>query len=375
MYIDLDARLNFIISRHSIEKIISLIFLIWSALLILISLCDFLLIAHEAGLPIVSKLIYVALIISSLFWLIHCVSYTDKLLRSVLLYNIEIFITESENFNIPKVAVVIPVFNEEPLIVENSLKACKQINYKSFEIYLLDDTTDKKNADELFKLANRLDINYIHRSNRRGYKAGAINDLISEFSKNVDYILIIDADHKVKPQILRELVPILEKNTSISFLQTPQYFTKETSDKLAVVYSIQQHIFNKHLCRGLNVNDAAVMTGSNVIIRLSHLKAIGGMDESCITEDIATSFNFRFHGYRGIFLDKIYAEGIAPPTLSAYFIQQERWAYGTTQNFKKILRFFFKTRRQFQCSTMGGIFIIWLMVHSFWLVIHLYRCF
>ena len=84
------------------------------------------------------------------------------------------------------------------------------------------------------------------------------------------------------------------------------------------------------------------MTGSNVIIRLSHLKAIGGMDEACITEDIATSFNFQFHGYRGIFLDRVYAEGLSPTCLSAYFTQQMRWAYGTSQNFKRILRVFFK---------------------------------
>lgn len=342
MFINLNALRNFSLGLKS-NRVISFILLIWTAFLIIVSLYDFWLVTFNTGLSIISKLISGALIISSLFWLIHCVSYMDKLLRSVLIYNIyNISGGDFDTFDAPKVAVVVPVFNEESLIVESSLNACKHINYKAFEIYLLDDTIDIEKSNELVKLANRLDINYIHRSNRRGFKAGAINDSIDTFSKDTDYLLVVDVDHKVEPHILAKLVPLLGKNTSLSFVQTPQYFTKETKDKLAVLYSIQQHIFNKHLCRGLDVNGAAVMTGSNVLIRLSHLREIGGMDESCITEDIATSFNFQFHGYRGIFLDQIYAEGIAPPNLSAYFIQQTRWAYGTTQNFKRILNLFLK---------------------------------
>ena len=42
--------------------------------------------------------------------------------------------------------------------------------------------------------------------------------------------------------MLTELVPMLENHTSLSFIQTPQYFTKDVEDRLAVFSSIQQHI-------------------------------------------------------------------------------------------------------------------------------------
>jgi cellulose synthase (UDP-forming) len=62
------------------------------------------------------------------------------------------------------------------------------------------------------------------------------------------------------------------------------------------------------------------------------------MDESCITEDFATSFRLHTQGYRGVYVDRIYAEGVAPPTLSAYYTQQLRWAYGTTQHMGRVVR-------------------------------------
>ena len=61
------------------------------------------------------------------------------------------------------------------------------------------------------------------------------------------------------------------------------------------------------------------------------------MDENCITEDIATSFIFHTYGYKSIYVDKVYAVGLPPPSLSAYYGQQMRWSYGTLQNTKKVL--------------------------------------
>lgn len=66
------------------------------------------------------------------------------------------------------------------------------------------------------------------------------------------------------------------------------------------------------------------------------------MDESCITEDIATSFIFHSKGYKSIYIDQVYAEGLPPPSLSAYYSQQMRWSFGTLQNTKKVLNKFIK---------------------------------
>ena len=329
---------------------------------------------HRVTFSVVDKVFSTMVLSSFLFWGIHCIGYVDKLIKSLLIYSFQFNSDLKKNGNTPpKVAIFIPVFNEEPKIVEPTIAMCTQINYNNFEIFLLDDSTDEKIHKNLMKLSKRFDINYIHRRNRRGYKAGAINDAINNLNEDVKYLLIVDADHRLKPDILNEVVPILENNPSIAFVQTPQYFTEKTGDRLAIAYSFQQHIFNKHVCRGLSVNNSAFITGTNVIIRLSYLRKIGGIDESCITEDIATSFTFHSHGYNSIYLDKVYAEGIAPPSLSAYFTQQMRWAYGTTQNFKKVIKAFLSNPRSLKFAQwweymlngswylLSWAFLIWLL--------------
>ena len=66
------------------------------------------------------------------------------------------------------------------------------------------------------------------------------------------------------------------------------------------------------------------------------------MDETCITEDISTSFKLHSNGCKSIYIDKVYAEGLAPPSLSAYYGQQLRWSYGTFQNTKRVIKRFIK---------------------------------
>jgi cellulose synthase (UDP-forming) len=222
-------------------------------------------------------------------------------------------------------------------MVKKTVQEAKKTDYKNFQIILIDSTTDQEIQTKTLEIAKNQGIKYIHRKTLRGYKAGSINDVIKNLSVKFKYILILDSDHKLKKQILQDLIPILEENPTLSFIQTPQYFQTEKNDRLGLAYSFQQHIYYKHICRGLSINKTAYICGTNVIIRLSHLKEIGGMDETCITEDISTSFIFHTKGYESIYLDQVYAEGMYPPSLSAYYGQQLRWSYGTIQNTKKVL--------------------------------------
>ncbi len=177
----------------------------------------------------------------------------------------------------------------------------------------------------------------MYRDTLRGFKAGSINDTISSLNEDFKYVLILDSDHQLKENIFQDLVPIMEVDPDLTFIQTPQYFSTEVKDHLGLSYSFQQHVFYKHICRGLCVNGSSFICGTNVLIRLDDLQRIGGMDEDCITEDVATSFIFHTHGYKSMYIDKVYAEGLPPPSLSAYYGQQLRWSYGALQNTKKVV--------------------------------------
>ncbi|MDK2916362.1 MAG: hypothetical protein PWR25_919 [Euryarchaeota archaeon] len=305
-------------------------------LLALLFLRDLHLILTGAGWSFLARILSLFLVAVTAFGVIQFVSYADHLLRSIYAYRPPA--PQVPGVPTPPVAVFIPVYNEEPDVVESCVQACTVIDYPNFRIFLLDDSTDPQKRSSLQEMCRRYGLRYLHREHRCGFKAGAINHALPHLGADTPYLLVIDADQRVKPEILADLVPLLEADPAVSFIQTPQFFRSEPHDPISVTFSYQQHIYNKHVCRGLSVNDTAMLTGSNCIFRVSHLAAVGGMDEACIAEDIATAFAFHLKGRRGVFLDAVYAEGVAPPDLAAYFTQQLRWAYGNTQLLGTILR-------------------------------------
>ena len=81
--------------------------------------------------------------------------------------------------------------------------------------------------------------------------------------------------------------------------------------------------------------------GTNVILRASALKAIGGMDEGTVTEDFATSLKLHSHGFSSLYYNHTCVFGMGPEDLIGYFTQQFRWTAGTLQVFKKLVAQFF----------------------------------
>ncbi len=298
------------------------------------------------------------------FGVIQFVSYADHLLRSLYAYAERPVATREKGASPCRVAVFIPVYNEEPDVVESCVRACTAISYPDVCTFLLDDSTDVRKRASMQDICRQYGLRYLHRDHRRGFKAGAINHALSRLDGDTPYLLVIDADQRVKPAILTDLIPILEADPTASFVQTPQFFRSEPHNPISATFSYQQHTYNKHFCRGLCVNHTAMLTGSNCIFRVSHLKAIGGMDETCIAEDIATSFAFHIRGHWGIFLDAVYAEGLAPPNFSAYFTQQLRWAYGNTRLLGTILRHLVTSPRS-MTSLQWAEFIVTVSIYPF----------
>jgi cellulose synthase (UDP-forming) len=289
-----------------------------------------LIIAGSAG-SVYSRLFSLLLVVVLFVGAFHFISYADHLMRSLFVYADTGLKRTPLSPPYPGVAVFIPVYNEETAVVESCLFTCSRILYPAQHVYLLDDSSDPQVREANSDAALRYGASYVHRTHRRGFKAGAINHGLSLLGEGTEYLLVLDADQQVKPDILSDLIPVLEGDSTVSFIQTPQFFRAEPKDALSVTFSYQQHLYNKHVCRGLSVNRAVMLTGSNSLFRMSHLREIGGMDEGCITEDVATAFAFHHKGRHGLFLDTVYAEGISPPNLSAYHTQQLRWAYGNTQ--------------------------------------------
>jgi cellulose synthase (UDP-forming) len=311
---------------------------------------DFISISNLSDINYLNKAILQILTLFSSLYIFQFVGYLDKLTRSIFIYNPLQIATNKVLISNPRVAIIIPAYNESALILEQTIKASKDVKYSNYEVILLYDSITSQIPGEIQKLVNKYKTTCFYRNNRRGYKAGAINDAIRLLDSDVEYILIVDSDHTVKNNILIDLISLLQSNPMLSFIQTPQYYPIKKRGSLEVAFSLHQHIFNKHICRGLSTKGSAFITGTNVLMRLKDIRSIGGLDESCLTEDLSTSFQLHARNFGSIYLDSVYAEGIAPPSLLAYYSQQLRWAFGTTQQLKILLLRFIRDPRSLSCS-------------------------
>lgn len=297
-------------AKDKLNTLITLFSVIFFATITLLILSNLSPVLGDVNLSLFEKVVSVILISSFIYSGLHCMGYVDHFIKSLTLYPGSLPLKKSftgpikkpySEFREPSVAIIIPTLNEDPDMVRETLLKARGVDYSNFEVVLMDSSTDQNIRRETSQLCRELGVKYLYRDTLRGYKAGSINDTLKILNSDFRYVMVLDSDHRLKPSIFRDLVPYFEEDPSLTFIQTPQYFTG--GDRLGLAYSFQQHIFYKHICRGLCVNDSSYICGTNVLIRTRHLDEIGGMDEDCITEDIATSFTFHIQGYKSLYID------------------------------------------------------------------------
>jgi cellulose synthase (UDP-forming) len=192
-----------------------------------------------------------------------------------------------------------------------------------------------READELGREFN---VTVYRRDLRHGAKAGIINDALAAMTEK--YLVIFDADQNPMPDFLKKILPIIESDPKIAFVQTPQIYTNTLDNPIAEAAAMQQAIFYESICEGKSMDNAMFCCGTNVIFRISALRAVGSFDEKSITEDFATAIKLHMAGNRSVYYNHAIAFGMAPESLPAYFKQQSRWATGTVGVLRTIMEKF-----------------------------------
>ena len=236
---------------------------------------------------------------------------------------------------LPSVAVLVAAFNESADVLEETLASVCAMDYPAAHVYLIDDSTRAECQQGAARVAARYGARLIHRADRSGYKAGAINDLIPHLEET--YIALLDADQRPLEGWLKDLVPYMDAHADLAFVQTPQVYVNTEGLPVAEAAKYQQAVFFEYICEGKSHSNAMFCCGSNVIIRREALLSIGCtvngrrhfFDETSVTEDFATSFRLHARGWRTDYVNQPYVVGMGPETLPAYFTQQMRWAMGT----------------------------------------------
>ncbi|MGE0267138.1 MAG: glycosyltransferase [Candidatus Omnitrophota bacterium] len=302
---------------------------------------------------------------AELFIMIHAIGYYLNVLRANSPSHYPKIADEE-----PSIAVLIPARHEPSDVIEQTLLACYNLDYENKSIYLLDDSSIVSYKQEANRIAEQFGSVVFSRDEHRGAKAGIINDCCRTLSEK--YVAILDADQNPMPHFLKALVPYLQQDENLAFVQSPQFYTNCSVNSVAMTSNYQQGIFYEYICEGKSRNGAMMCCGTNVLMRRAALEDIGGFDEKTVTEDFATSLRLHLKGWNTLYINNPLVFGMAPQDLIAYFKQQSRWSMGNTQVFKSVIRAFFTqpfrltTRQWFEYFITGTYyFIAWAYLFLF----------
>ncbi len=290
----------------------------------------------------VEKLFGILLLTGETYMLVHALGYMVNAFN-IRGADLEAPRAEIKKGEEPWVAVVVAARHEPKEILEETIVTFRNLDYPNKNIYFLDDSSDQRYKDEADALAARQGIKVFRREERHGAKAGIINAFMAGMTEK--YLAVFDADQNPMPDFLDELVPYLEADDNLAFVQTPQFYSNVEASPVAMGAAMQQAIFYESICEGKNLNSAMFCCGTNVVFRLSALMSVGGFDETSITEDFATSVKLHTKGYKSLYHPHVKVFGMGPDTLPAYFKQQARWSGGTVSVFRRVIWQLFRAPR------------------------------
>ena len=230
---------------------------------------------------------------------------------------------------LPRVAFHYACFNEPPEIVYDALSRFKEIDYPKdrYVVMVCDDSTDESLRKPVEDYCRENGFVYIHRTDRRGYKAGALNNALKHTPQDVEIISVIDADYHIEPEYLRETVGYFI-DPSLGFLQTPQDYRNIHQSFLTRQYYFADGYFYRAIMPSRNEANAISFCGTMGMVRREALEKVGGWAEHHVTEDCELSVRLLDAGWRSLYIPKTFGKGLIPPTYDAYKKQHHRWAFG-----------------------------------------------
>lgn len=242
----------------------------------------------------------------------------------------------------PPVTVQLPVYNEL-YVVERLIDAVAHLNYPrdKLQIQVLDDSTDETTAVagarvDLYR-AQGIDIELIHRTERTGFKAGALQHGLARAKG--EFIAVFDADFVPEPDFLTKTVPYFLERPRLGMIQTRWGHINADYSPLtrAQAIALDGHFVVEQTARnrsGLFMN----FNGTAGIWRRECIEAAGGWQMDTVTEDLDLSYRAQLAGWDCLFLNEVLAPAELPPQINAFKHQQFRWAKGSIQCTLKLWR-------------------------------------
>ncbi len=256
-------------------------------------------------------------------------------------------IDDSEKFDfsiikeIPFVTIQLPVYNEL-YVMDRLLKNIAKLEYprEKLEIQVLDDSTDESveiTANLVQKIQEQgIDIQHIRRTNRQGFKAGALKEGL-KIAKG-EFIAIFDADFLPQKDWLYQTVPYF-KDPEIGVVQTRWGHINRNYSTLTKIqaFALDAHFTLEQVGRNsqghfINFN------GTAGVWRKECIYDAGNWEGDTLTEDLDLSYRAQLKNWKFKYLEKVVTPAELPVVISAARSQQFRWNKGGAENFQKMMK-------------------------------------
>ena len=251
---------------------------------------------------------------------------------------------------LPMVTMQLPIYNEM-YVVERLLKSVSELDYPRdrLQIQVLDDSTDDTRELTISCVkqlqARGLDVELIQRTNRAGFKAGALETGL-ETAKG-DYVCILDADFVPQPDLLQKTIHFFT-DPKIGMIQTRWGHLNRSYSLLTRVQAmfLDGHLLLEQTARSrsgrfFNFN------GTAGLWRKSCIAEAGGWQHDTLTEDLDLSYRAQLAGWKFIFLSGVITPAELPVDMNGFKSQQHRWTKGSIQTCKKLLPTIWRSKLPF----------------------------
>ena len=239
----------------------------------------------------------------------------------------------------PKVTIQLPMYNEM-YVAERIIQQISEFEYPldKFQIQVLDDSTDETKdliAAKVAEVAARgINIQHVHRVDRTGYKAGALDAAMDKVEG--EFIGIFDSDFMPEKDFLQKTMPYFQDPT-IGVVQTRWgHINKDYS----ILTELQAFGLNGHFAIEQGGRTASGhfinFNGTGGIWRKQCIADAGGWEHDTLTEDLDLSYRAQIFGWKFKYCEDVIAPAELPITMSALKNQQHRWMKGGAECFIKM---------------------------------------
>jgi len=229
----------------------------------------------------------------------------------------------------PRVAVLYTSYND---FDERAFASLMGLRYPFKEVYILDDSTRPEACARVDRAAARYGVRILRREDRRGFKAGAINNALA--GMDCEFFAIVDADEIVPPDFLERALEYFV-DERIAFVQASHYaYNRGTRWTAAMGHGVDLHwkIFQKYR----NAYGVVNFLGHGAVLRTAAVRVVGGFPE-IVSEDIALTVELAHRGFHGVFADDLMCGEAFPESFSAFRRRHKKWAMGTAEFLRQYL--------------------------------------